>query len=745
MGDAWRIVAVVVLLATGRALADEVEFATGLDRVEALMGRGKWQDALSSLKDVLDEHARRPYVAAERARIEEDVRRCVFRVETQVPTIENLIKGEILSYDRRTGQIKLRYLRSPADKDVHDFQTGKGGLLSHPVLFDGPYTIEFKGPSYPTIMVSGSRPPKVYCGFENDEYLVVCFGFERRTHGSTVHHHAAYIARQRGDDGKILDEKDATPCKSGAKFSIKVQVGATSVSALYNGRKFLSGPKSKDVYGTIAFEDIRGWTEILISGDAQTSWVQEREDAAEQAAQREFQKTYRPADHLPDWFIRGEYDRPEPPHALDAPDAGIAQESRLYPGESRSALDSLYRAARQHIDRGDYEAGLAYVEEKKDLMTPALAAYLAAWCSYELGDHDAALRLCEQVEAEDGEFTGAKRIRLRIQLARGVDAAAAEAEWRGLLERHPTDPDLYHELVQHVLHHGRVEDAKELTGLALRRGIGVEEFTEFDRNLAIALKGPDWSTRFEHRSKNYHVVSDIDVATCREAAKLLEEAYAAYVNRLRNVPGLENRKFFVFLFSGSGGYQTHIERVLQGLGGAPPFHTAGVYTPTFKQLFIWNQRDRADMMRTVRHEGFHQYLDRVVADAPLWFNEGLAEYYEIGEVAGSSFKTGQVHPPNVETLAKTGSGGLVPLGTFVRQDRRAFYANPTLHYAQAWALVHFLQHGPRGRGRLFDDLFECLASGVRARAAIERVFGDVDLQDLDEQFRAYVRELDRRK
>ena len=32
----------------------------------------------------------------------------------------------------------------------------------------------------------------------------------------------------------------------------------------------------------------------------------------------------------------------------------------------------------------------------------------------------------------------------------------------------------------------------------------------------------------------------------------------------------------------------------------------------------------------MRHEGYHQYLDRVMPDPPVWFNEGLAVYHENG-------------------------------------------------------------------------------------------------------------------
>ena len=65
----------------------------------------------------------------------------------------------------------------------------------------------------------------------------------------------------------------------------------------------------------------------------------------------------------------------------------------------------------------------------------------------------------------------------------------------------------------------------------------------------------------------------------------------------------------------------------------------GLYSPALKQLLIWNQPNRKKMLETVRHEGFHQYLDGVMSDPPPWLNEGLAMYYEALPPAGTTILT----------------------------------------------------------------------------------------------------------
>ncbi|MFH0943975.1 MAG: DUF1570 domain-containing protein [Planctomycetota bacterium] len=719
---------VVLLLAAKTAPAEgsgSAEFEKRLLQSESLMSRGKWRNALDDLLLLVEEHAREPYVYLQRTRIEEDVLRCAFQAQHDLPEIGELISGKLLSYDRRTGKIKLLYDHS--ENSLADFSSAAGKLI-HPLLFDGPYSVEIRGSNYPT--VSGfhtggeQKPPTVLCGFENDEFYLISFGFERRTIGNTVYHHQAYIGRARGDDVKVLDEKDSTPCKSGKKYSIKVSVGKTQLNASFNGQTFLKGPKSKQVFGTVALENLSGWDEIILEGDAQTSWVQQIEDLAAVKLRAEFEKSYDKTAFLPDWFFK------DPPAERSDVSPAVASASssqeRRYPGEETAKQDGFFKIAMAHINRGDYERGLEYLESLGDEVSEGVRCYLQAQSHAGLGNSKEALALCDRVAALDPGFLGTQRLRLELLLA-GDDPDQAEAQLLALIQKLPDDADLHRKLVRKLFGEGRLEEAHEQVRLALGKGIRDEELSDFDRYLTIAAKGPNWSKTYEHESRNYRVVSDIDVATCREASQLLESAYATYSTRLKPVSGLERRKFMVFLFSGQAGYESHVQRVL---GGLRPFQSAGVYSGNLKQLFIWNQRDREAMLTTVRHEGFHQYFDRVTSSSPTWFNEGLAEYYEVGDAKGS------IHEYNLETLREAKS--LVPLKEFVFMDHEAFYRGSSLHYAEGWAFVHFLRHHKREGGRRFQELFGLLTRNVPADVALNRVFSETDWQELDDRFQQYV-------
>ncbi|MFG0317523.1 MAG: DUF1570 domain-containing protein [Planctomycetota bacterium JB042] len=720
---------------------DAAAFERQLVVIERLMTNGRWRPAFDKLEELLREHERQPYVISSRDRILEDLKRCSFRVEVDVPEIGDLISGKLVSYDRRRGEIELLY----TPETMGDFQSAKG-MLVHPLLFDGPYKIEVRGDAYPSTSMSRRNAPTILCGFQNDEFFLAGFGLERKTLGTMVYHTKAILARQRDDETKVLDSKDATPCRSGEKFALRVSVGRTRISAAYNGRTFLSGPKSKDVFGTLALQHIGGrgggggggrlaasmasagaaFAEIEISGDAQTAWVQGLEDRAAQKAFLQWEKSYDPSTRAPRWLLEGD---------------GIAKgtvEVETWPGlpgDASAKLSAVEDEVLGHVGKKRFALALAVLEEHL-AEDPAAIAFLRAQVRFARGEWDAALEQCAIVERLAAGFLPNDELRLRVLLARSPETAAdAEPALRALLDEHPGRAELAWILARHLYRDGRLNEAHDVVVDAAARGVENEDLETLGRALSLAIRGPRWGKSFEHESRNYHVHSNIDVATCRDAALMLEQAYAAYSNRLRRVPGLERRRFTVYLFAGQAGYEVYVQRVL---GGLPPFHTAGVYSPSLKQLFIWNQRDREGMMRTVRHEGFHQYLDRIADDAPRWFNEGLAEYYEIGGVEGSSFKSGQIHEANLAKLRE--EPRLVPARDFLFQDPKTFYGRASLHYAQAWALVHFLRHAP-GEKKRFDALFDLLAEGVSGAAATERAFEDVDWQEFDRRFAEYVASL----
>ena len=174
-------------------------------------------------------------------------------------------------------------------------------------------------------------------------------------------------------------------------------------------------------------------------------------------------------------------------------------------------------------------------------------------------------------------------------------------------------------------------------------------------------------------------------------------------------------------------------------------HTAGLYSPVLKQLLIWNLPKREDMARTIQHEGFHQYLDRAMDDPPVWFNEGMAEYWETAQREDGVLQGGQVRKDHIATLLRS-RRQVLPLQQFVYGARADFYRFAQLRYAQGWALVHFLRKGPPANQKLFKALWDALRQrDLSCKAALDRAFAGVDWKKFDADFWTYVATLAEQK
>ena len=324
-------------------------------------------------------------------------------------------------------------------------------------------------------------------------------------------------------------------------------------------------------------------------------------------------------------------------------------------------------------------------------------------------------------------------------LALAGSREAAITHIRNMVEGSPTNPLLNAQLALLLLRAGRPEEATKSLDRAARVG-GDHPWLEMARTIvAKQQRGPSFTRSFRHETRHFEIVSDIDRKTCEDAGKILEQAFAKFDDQLPSLPeGLERSR--VYIFSGEAGYLRYISEVL----GGKPHSTAGIFSPTLKQLLIWNVPDRGDMLKTIRHEGLHQYLDALGADPPRWFNEGLAEYYEHSKIyhRSNTIQEGQIHELHLRNLwNKFFLDEWLTLDDFVRTTPKTFMANASLHYSQAWALVHFLQKSTEDNQKIFDRILQGSIDGLGHEECIARAFEGVDTRELGFEFRNYIRQL----
>jgi Flp pilus assembly protein TadD len=696
------------------AQATEAEFLKGLRSVQSAMRDRKWSDALETLGRLLETHADRPYVRARRAEIVELHRRSLFHSKTEAPAPDDVVSGDVLSCNLSTGQVKIRY--TPANLD--DFKAFTLFRL-HPARFAGTYTVEIRGDRYPKLGSSGS--PCIWICLEGKGGYGVSFGFPDEGNGRWLPARIVSAEKQ-----EAVAEKEITLARPGKAYRLRVKVTDTLISAYYDGKPLLQTRKARGLFGQFGFSGLTDFRDVVVQGKAEPSWIQGRIDAALAREQKAFASKYRAEDHLPKWLFEAGKDAA----------ARDASAERDYPGTEPSIGEQAYldRAATL-FEKREFKKLAGFLERCQEGEIAAVRRdYLLACCHAELEAWDDVLARAGEVCKADPDFTPAHMLCATANIHLGRPAEALK--WIDRLIALRPDSEEVHELrIVVLLTDGRPGEAHEAVVEARRRLPGSGLIEKLHVLVVKADKGPDWSRTYEYKSPHYHVRSDIDRAVCAEAAKVLENAYRAYNARIQRVKP-DNRRFRVYLFSGEAGFLGHCQDAL----GSAPVNAAGVYSPLLKQLLIWNLPDRETMMRTVRHEGFHQYLDRILSDAPVWLNEGLAEYYETAEHVLGRWKTGLVRREYLEALAKAGQRRHT-VKELVGLTPEAFYRQARFTYPGAWALAHFMIHGPKRYRDLLDDIIAELAKPGAKRAAVDRVLGKVDLDVMETELQAYLKGL----
>jgi hypothetical protein len=346
-----------------------------------------------------------------------------------------------------------------------------------------------------------------------------------------------------------------------------------------------------------------------------------------------------------------------------------------------------------------------------------------------------ARRRAASAAAEAGAAAAATE-QARAQAEQGARAEAITRLTAVCSER-PDLPAPAEELIRQLLLDGRASEAAARLDEAIDRGLWTDGLEQRARALERVRHGPEWRQRFEHASRHYLVRSDVSRELCAEAAEVLDTSRLIFERLLMRAPvGRDAAQRQVYLFAGQAGYL----RYAAEMTGKIPAHTAGLYSPVLKQLLIWNLPQRDEMMRTVRHEALHQYMDELGLDAPPWLQEGLGEYFGLAEVARGQVVAGQANARHVAALLSEGAA-LAPLAEFLHVAPADFYADAGLSYARAWALVHYLQHGGKRVRQIYERLLAELAAGRPARAAVDAAFGAEDLPTFERGLLAHVRGL----
>jgi hypothetical protein len=204
----------------------------------------------------------------------------------------------------------------------------------------------------------------------------------------------------------------------------------------------------------------------------------------------------------------------------------------------------------------------------------------------------------------------------------------------------------------------------------------------------IDRRSRDWTTKPVDppwrvlSTPNFSIRSDREGERIREIGVYLEEFNLMLRGTINGRP--QEAPFMLRLFSDQRDFCVYA--TLCQAANALSF-----YDPRSGEMVMWTHEamEMEKFQRLMAHEFTHAFMDKMWRRTePLWFAEGMAEYFSTFEWREGSLTPGGVLPALLDLLRV---GPLMPLDRFTRLGRDEMYSSVfPLLYAQAWSIVHFL-------------------------------------------------------
>jgi tetratricopeptide (TPR) repeat protein len=148
-----------------------------------------------------------------------------------------------------------------------------------------------------------------------------------------------------------------------------------------------------------------------------------------------------------------------------------------------------------------------------------------------------------------------------------------------------------------------------------------------------------------------------------------------------------------------------------------------------------------DPFKVIFHEYTHLLINNTTPNVPLWFNEGLAEYYSTFSITDDTkVVLGSPISSHVFLLREA---RMLPLRTLFKVDEKSPYYNEgdkqSVFYAESWALMHYLILGKDGqRVPQMGNFLKLTSANVPLEDAFKQAFA-MSFESMENELRAYIK------
>src|ERR1051325_2668399 len=234
------------------------------------------------------------------------------------------------------------------------------------------------------------------------------------------------------------------------------------------------------------------------------------------------------------------------------------------------------------------------------------------------------------------------------------------------------------------------------------------------------------------RTKNFQLLGNANEKEIKNVGLKLEQFREAFTNIFPNIRFNTPVPTTVIVFKSDSSYAPF----------KPGPNIAGYFQsgPDVNYITLTTEvHGEQDPFNVIFHEYTHLLVNNTFSDAPVWFNEGLAEYYSTFSITDDQkVVLGKPIGSHVFLLRQN---KILPLKTLFAVDQRSPYYNErdkqSIFYAQSWALMHYLIVGKEVRAEKLGKFLQLMGPNMPVEQAFQQAFG-VPFETVEKDLRNYV-------
>jgi tetratricopeptide (TPR) repeat protein len=235
------------------------------------------------------------------------------------------------------------------------------------------------------------------------------------------------------------------------------------------------------------------------------------------------------------------------------------------------------------------------------------------------------------------------------------------------------------------------------------------------------------------RTKNFSLIGNAGEKDIRKVGLKLEQFREVFTRLFPNMRFNSPVPTTVVVFKSDSSYAPF----------KPNPNIAGYFQPGPDVNYITlttEVRGQQDPFTVIFHEYTHLLVENTFPDVPLWFNEGLAEYYSTFTITDDQkVRLGTPIGSHVFLLRQS---KMLPLRTLFEVDHKSPHYNEAnkqgIFYAQSWALMHYLIIGKAGKVEQLGKFMELLTAKKPLEQAFQEAFG-TPMEAMEKELRDYVK------